>query len=283
MPRPWRPNAALHASLLAHAGAALGVAVAPQAWPVALAALACNHGVLVWGGLWPRSTLLGPNMTRLPAQAAARGEIALTFDDGPNPEVTPALLDLLDRFEARASFFCIGEQVRKHPALAREIVARGHSLENHTQRHPHHFSLLGPRAIEREIVDAQHTLADIAGRMPRFFRAVAGLRNVFLEPVLARHDLTLATWSHRAFDTRRGGADAALARLARQRSAGDILLLHDGHPATTPSGQPLVLEMLPALLTQLRAAGLRPVSLAQATADPADTIAASDASQTAAT
>jgi peptidoglycan-N-acetylglucosamine deacetylase len=124
--------------------------------------------------------------------------------------------------------------------------------------------VLGPRAIEREIVDAQHTIADICGRTPRFFRAVAGLRNVFLEPVLARHDLTLATWSHRAFDTRYKDVDAALARLARQRSAGDILLLHDGHPAITPRGNPLILEVLPRLLDQLGAAGLQPVSLAQA-------------------
>jgi peptidoglycan-N-acetylglucosamine deacetylase len=264
MSRPWRPTATLQASVLTHLGAMLGTAAAPHAWPVALAALACNHGLLVWGGLWPRSTLLGPNLIRLPAESAARGEIALTFDDGPNPEVTPRVLDLLDSANAKASFFCIGDIARRHPALVREIVARGHTVENHTQRHPHHFSLFGPRAIEREVVDAQRAIADIAGRAPRFFRAVAGLRNVFLEPVLARHDLTLATWSHRAFDTRYNDANAALARLARRRSAGDILLLHDGHPATTPGGNPLVLEILPILLAQLRAAGLQPVSLAQA-------------------
>lgn len=264
MPRPWHPTPLLHASTLTHVGAALGVAIAPQAWPLALTALVCNHGLLVWGGLWPRSTLLGPNLLRLPAASVARGEIALTFDDGPNPEVTPHVLDLLDSANAKASFFCIGECARRHPALVREIVARGHSVENHTQRHPNHFSVLGPRAIEREIVDAQHTIADISGRTPRFFRAVAGLRNVFLEPVLARHDLTLATWSHRAFDTRYNNTDAALTRLARQRSAGDILLLHDGHPAITPNGNPLILEVLPILLDQLHAAKLQAVSLAQA-------------------
>ena len=264
MSRPWHPSPLLHASTVTHAGALLSLAVAPHAWPIALAAVAVNHGLLVWGGLWPRSTLIGPNLLRLPAAAADRSEIALTFDDGPNPDVTPQVLDLLDSANAKASFFCIGECVRRHPALVREIVARGHTVENHTQHHPNHFSVLGPRAIEREIVEAQHTIADITGRAPRFFRAVAGLRNVFLEPVLARHDLTLATWSHRAFDTRYNDVDAALMRLARQRSAGDILLLHDGHPAITPNGNPLVLELLPILLSQLHAAGLQPVSLAQA-------------------
>src|SRR5690606_4215109 len=109
MSRPWRPSPLVHASLFAHAGAALGVAMAPQAWPLALAALACNHGALVWGGLWPRSTWLGPNLVHLPTASAVRGEVALTFDDGPNPQVTPMLLDLLDGANAKASFFCIGE------------------------------------------------------------------------------------------------------------------------------------------------------------------------------
>lgn len=264
MARPWRPSATLHASVMAHIGAGVGLALAPQTWPYALAGVACTHGVLVWGGLWPRSSLLGPNLTRLPHAAAARGEIALTFDDGPNPEVTPALLDLLDHFGARASFFCIGTQARRHPALLREIVARGHTVENHTETHPHHFSLMGPRAIEREVLAAQQTLAEISGRRPRFFRAVAGLRNVFLEPVLARHELALATWSHRAFDTRRNDPAAALQRLSQHRRAGDILLLHDGHPAITPGGTPLLLEILPTLLAQLNEAGLKAVTLEDA-------------------
>lgn len=264
MPRRWQASPFLKTSAVLHAAAGIGAAVSPQSWPIALALVAANHGLITWGGLWPRSRLLGPNLTRLPAAAAARGEVALTFDDGPNPEITPHVLDMLDAAGAKASFFCVGVKARAHPALIRDMVGRGHGIENHTDRHPNHFAALGPRAMAREVVAAQHCLADLTGRPPRFFRAVAGLRNVFLEPILARHDLQLATWSHRAFDTVYGEPAQALRRLAQHRAPGDILLLHDGHCASTPSGQPIVLDILPVLLDELKRAQLTPVRLDRA-------------------
>ena len=150
-PTRWPVPPFVQASLGLHvlaAGAALAV---PASWPWAAAAVLANHAVLTVAGLWPRSTLLGPNVTRLPAAAAARGEIALTIDDGPDPEVTPAVLDLLAAHGARATFFCIAAQVRAQPALTRRIVAAGHSVQNHSFRHRHNFSLLGPRGFAREI------------------------------------------------------------------------------------------------------------------------------------
>ena len=272
MTHRWQPAITVKTSVVLHAALGIGTALVPQYWPQALALLAANHGVLAWGSLWPRSSLLGPNLIRLPAAAAARNEIALTFDDGPHPEITPQVLDMLDQFSedrnfiCQATFFCIGATARRHPALIRSIVARGHRVENHTDRHPNHFSLLGPRGMAREITAAQHCLADLSGRPPKFFRAVAGLRNVFLEPILAENGLTLATWSHRAYDTVRSQPGPALQRLAHNRASGDILLLHDGHAAITASGQPLILEILPLLLAELRHAALRPVTLEQACA-----------------
>ena len=133
--------------------------------------------MLTGGGLWPRSRWLGRNWTRLPAAAAARQEIAITIDDGPDPDVTPAVLDLLDAHGARATFFLHRLGRGRHPALCREIVRRGHSVQNHSDRHSHTFSLLGPRGLAREIGTAQARLADLVGVAPRFFRAPAGLRN----------------------------------------------------------------------------------------------------------
>ena len=90
-----------------------------------MSAIAANHALLTAMGLWPRSTWLGPNLVRLPEAARARGEIALTFDDGPDPEVTPAVLDLLDERAVKASFFCIGDRARANPdALPRDRAAR---------------------------------------------------------------------------------------------------------------------------------------------------------------
>ena len=162
------------ASAAVHAAAGAAVLLAPAAWPWALGAVGANHLVLTGGGLWPRSRWLGRNWTRLPAAAAARREIAITIDDGPDPEVTPAVLDLLDAHQARATFFVIASAAARHPALCREIVRRGHSVQNHSDRHSHAFSLLGPRGLAREIGAAQARLADLVGVAPRFFRAPAG-------------------------------------------------------------------------------------------------------------
>src|SRR5262249_30981938 len=116
----WRPSAFIVASALAHV-AALGAVVArPRLWPVALGAVVADHLALTAAGLWRRSTLLGRTLTRLPA-AAAPGRVALTIDDGPDPEVTPQVLRLLEAHRATVTFFCIGEQVARHAGLARDI------------------------------------------------------------------------------------------------------------------------------------------------------------------
>jgi len=263
---PWPAYAT--ASLAWHAGAGLFAIAAPASWPWAVAAIAANHAVLTAGGLWPRSHWLGSNWTRLPAHAAARREIAITIDDGPDPAVTPAVLDLLDAHSAKATFFCIGAKARAHPALCREIVRRGHSVQNHSDRHSHRFSLLGPKAMTREIAAAQASLADITGEAPRFFRAPAGLRNPFLAPVLQRLDLQLVSWTRRGFDTVRREPSDVLARLARGLAAGDILIAHDGNAARADDGSAVLLAVLPGLLARARSLGLVAVTLPAASLHP---------------
>jgi peptidoglycan/xylan/chitin deacetylase (PgdA/CDA1 family) len=238
--------------------------VAPPLWPWSLGALVADHLVLTAAGLWPRSRLLGPNWTRLPAAATARRAAAITIDDGPDPEITPRVLDLLEEHRAAATFFCIGDQVLRHAALAREIVRRGHSIENHSQRHLHTFSLLGPTGLKLEIQRAQETIGGVIGQAPKFFRAPAGLRNPFLDPVLTRLELQLASWTRRGFDTVNTSADVVFGKLTRDLAAGDILLLHDGHAALAANGSPVILEVLPRLLNALAAASLVPVTLRSA-------------------
>ena len=117
--------------------AAIGAgALVPGAMPWAIGAIVLNHALITGAGLTPRSSLLGPNVTRLPEAAGARREVAITIDDGPEPEVTPQVLDLLDAHGQRATFFCIAERVLAHPALGRGIVARGPPIQNHPPPHP---------------------------------------------------------------------------------------------------------------------------------------------------
>ncbi|MGB0129594.1 MAG: polysaccharide deacetylase family protein [Rhodocyclaceae bacterium] len=264
MPRRWIPSPFMTGSAVLHSAAAVAVAVQPAAWPWALGAVAANHALLTAAGLWPTSALLGPNLRRLPPASAERGKVALTLDDGPDPEVTPRVLDLLDSAGAKASFFCIGARAAAHPELAREIVARGHEVENHSQNHAKLFAAHGWRRMEREVAEGQATLAGITGRVPRFFRPTAGLRSPLLEPILCRHDLALATWTRRAFDTRCTDAALIHRRITARVVAGDILLLHDGNSPRGSAGKPVILEALPLILDTLRSHGLRCVTLESA-------------------
>ena len=260
----WRPTMLMNFTFLLHAALLAAVVVYPHSWRWILAAGFANHIVLTLVGLWPRSTWLGPNWTQLPAASAARGDIALTIDDGPNPDVTPQVLDLLDRYSVKATFFCIGDNAARYPDLCRAIVERGHAVENHSQHHRHYFSLLGGRGLTREIQAAQQTLTAITGSRPLFFRAPAGLRNPFLDRVLARLGLRLAAWTRRGFDTRT--ADPALVgrRLMRGLKAGAILLLHDGNCARTSTGVPVIVAVLPGLIEAAADAGLNFVTLSDA-------------------
>lgn len=246
-------------SLALHAASAVLLTVDLRAWPWVLGVLAANHLVLICAALSPRGRLLGPNITRLPVSAAGRREICLTFDDGPEPDVTPRVLELLDRSQAKASFFCIGEKAAAHPGLVREIARRGHSVENHSYHHHRAFAFFGMSRLRREVESAQQILTSIAGRRPAFFRATAGFRSPMLDPVLSASALRYVSWTRRGFDAVSRDPQRILQRLTRGLAAGDILLLHDGAP--------VVLAVLPALLDELAAQGLKPVSLAAAFAD----------------
>jgi peptidoglycan-N-acetylglucosamine deacetylase len=263
-PRRWSPSPLLYASAAVHVGAAAAMLVHPRAWPWALGTVAANHLGLAAAGLWPRSQLLGPNWIRLPVQSGVSARAAITIDDGPDPAVTPRVLAQLAEHGAHATFFCVGVRVERYADLAREIVSRGHHIENHSQRHRHNFSLLGPGGMAAEIARAQDSIFRVTGCSPRFFRAPAGLRNPFLDPVLTRLQLRLASWTRRGFDTVNANADAVYRRLANPLQDGDILLLHDGNAARTRRGVPVILEVLPRLLDALATKRLRPVTLRSA-------------------
>jgi peptidoglycan/xylan/chitin deacetylase (PgdA/CDA1 family) len=194
--------------------------------------------------------------------------VAITLDDGPDPEVTPRVLDLLDRYRVAASFFCVGTRAGRYPDIGREIVLRGHAVENHTYHHHRRFALLGPAAIRRELAETQAVLTGLTGCRPRFFRAVAGLRNPFLEPALCRSGLRLVSWTRRGFDTLDPNPRRVAARLTKGLRAGDILVAHDGNSVRTPSGVPVVLEALPRILDSVAEVGLRTARLDALIRDP---------------
>ncbi|MCW1887396.1 polysaccharide deacetylase family protein [Luteolibacter flavescens] len=192
-------------------------------WHAGLVVLPVAAAVWLCGTFLPNSRVFGPIARRVEGK-----DVLLTIDDGPDPVDTPALLDLLDQHGRRAVFFIIGEKVRRHPELAREIVRRGHELGNHTMTHPVGvFWGLGPARTRREIEGCQQAIEEATGTKARFFRAPAGHRNWFTHPALQDLGLELVGWRKRAYDTIRSDVDGIVRDLVTGVKDGDILLLHE--------------------------------------------------------
>lgn len=266
-PRAFEPGP-LHWLLAgSHAAGVASIAVQPALWPWAVGAMFSSHALNFAFGLAPGSGALGPVISKLPAPAAERGEIALTFDDGPHPELTPRVLDLLDEAAARGTFFCVGARARAHPHLVREITARGHAVENHAFEHSRAMGFFSVRRLVRDIGDAQKTLADITGSAPKFFRAPFGIRTPLTELALARLGLRCVAWNIRSLDSIDRRAERVAARVVRRLAPGAIVLMHDGvegrrRSATARASS--VLGALPPVLTTLRERGWRAVTLRSA-------------------
>lgn len=258
----WLPTPLLRASLLLHVAALAFAAAAPRRWRWAAAAAAADHLLMFAASLAPRSRLVGPLVDRLPAAAAARGEVGLTFDDGPDPRATPRVLDLLDAAGARASFFVVGRRAERHPDLVAEVARRGHRVENHTWSHRWSFAFGSPGAMGREVDRTQRLVAALTGRPPAWFRPPAGMRSPLLAGVLAGRGLALASWSRRGFDAVDRRPRRVLGRLTAGLAAGEVMVLHDGSsPRPAGGGPALVLDLLPPLLAALGDRGLTAVAL----------------------
>lgn len=264
-PTLWYSTRLIKLSIALHLLLLMSLFIAPNLWQWILVVVILNHLVIATIGLWPRSNWLGPNWTELPSAAANRNEIALTIDDGPDPLITPQVLDILDSYQAKVTFFCIGNKIIQYPELCREIVRRGHTIENHTQQHKHYFSLLGFKGFTREIEAAQETILSVTGKRPEFFRAPAGLRNPFLEPALSHLGLRLVSWTVRGFDTQERDAKKVSQRLLAGLRSGAILLMHDGNAARAQDNVPIIVSVLPALMETAKKQNLHFVTLRDAT------------------
>lgn len=229
----------------------------PGAWPWVALSFFLQHAVLSIAGTVPRSTLLGSNRKRI----LNRQGIALTFDDGPDPTVTPRVLEILAEKGMQATFFLIGERAAAHPDLVRQIIDQGHHVENHTQHHSSWFCTFLPNRLFHEIREAQVCITKAGVPRPSRFRAPAGVRSPWLQPVLRHLGLELTSWSRRGFDTSQPDPKRVLRRLTRDLSGGEILLLHDGNAGSTTHGATMILEVLPPLLDEIDRLGLKVLPL----------------------
>jgi len=192
-------------------------------WATAGAVVFGGAAIGAWGAVHPRSQLFGHTL----CGTGDASTVALTFDDGPNPAATPALLNLLDAHGVRATFFLIGSHVRAFPALAREIAARGHAIGNHTETHPTLIFL--PRAkLRGELERCHEAIFQAAGCEVRWMRPPFGFRGPQLGGVVRALGYSgVAMWSKWAWDWKPQPVEPVIRRL-RRVTGGDIVLLHDG-------------------------------------------------------
>jgi peptidoglycan/xylan/chitin deacetylase (PgdA/CDA1 family) len=182
----------------------------------------------------------------------SKREVALTFDDGPDPEQTPRVLDILAAHGAKATFFMIGERAARAAALVRRIAGAGHDLGNHTWSH-RSLWLTGPRETVRQVRDGHDAIAQAAGAPPRFFRPPWGLTNLALFPELRALGTPCVFWTAQT-EGRRPALPALQVERARRRvQPGTIFDLHDADGV--PGAGERVVRALPAMLAMLAAKG----------------------------
>jgi peptidoglycan/xylan/chitin deacetylase (PgdA/CDA1 family) len=209
---------------------------------IALAPLFISHVLLLYTTLVPNCQWWGPVIRSF---HTTQPEVWITIDDGPSPVHTAKILDLLDRFNARATFFVIGKRAEEYPHLITEILSRGHEIANHTYTHPSGmFWAAGPVRIAAEIDLCAELLRSAPDRPARLFRAPAGLKNLFVHPELARRGLALIGWTVRGLDTVQREPVLVAEKILRKAKAGAIILLHEGHRvAKDPEFNPRCLEL----------------------------------------
>ena len=210
-----------------------------------------------WGAVHPRSQLFG----RTVCKTGDAATLALTFDDGPNPAATPALLGLLDAHGVRATFFLIGSHVRAFPALAREIAVRGHAIGNHTETHPSLIFL--SRAKFRDELNGcrEAILSAVGGAELRWMRPPFGFRGPQLDAIVGQLGYSgVAMWSKGAWDWKPQPAERVIHRL-RRVIGGDIVLLHDGDHRLFEGDRRHTVAALAHWLPRWKDAGMRFVTL----------------------
>ncbi len=211
---------------------------------------------MVAASAWPHLEIWAPAICRGPA---GRARVALTFDDGPDPESTPELLAALEAAGARATFFVLMDRAERHPELLRAIAAR-HEVALHGPSHDTALVFASPNVGSRLLAEAQESLGELCGQRPRWYRPPFGVTSPRLGAALGVTNMRLVWCSLR---TRDGVGDdrEALRRACAAAVPGDIVLLHEGPRAAR--------RALPVILQDLRARGLEPVTVSALLEDEA--------------
>ncbi|HUX33497.1 MAG TPA: polysaccharide deacetylase family protein [Gemmatimonadaceae bacterium] len=228
--------------------------------PVVLGGVTVAAGIAAHGAFYRNSFVFGSALGRLPTRDRV---VALTFDDGPNPDATPPILDALAAADVKATFFILGRHAERWPALARRVHEEGHQIGNHGYYHRRlHFK--GPRYVRDDLTRGADAIAQACGVRPALYRAPHGFRSPWVNAVARSLGERVIGWSLGVWDSDRPGADVIARRTVAGARPGSILLLHDGDGYDAAGDRNQTAQAVPAVLAKLAARGYRfvPVPIA---------------------
>lgn len=203
--------------------------------------LLAGIGVIAWGAFNIQGNFF---LKAIHRGDTANRQIALTFDDGPHPVYTPQVLNLLDQYNAGATFFCIGRNVEQHPEAVKQICAAGHMVGNHSFTHAHAIDFHSQAKWLEELRQADAAIARAIGSTPRFFRPPYGVTTPHLAKAIKVTGHTVIGWRVRPYDTLKSRSPEYVARaVLRKVEPGDIILLHDTHDRVVPILEQLLPEL----------------------------------------
>jgi peptidoglycan/xylan/chitin deacetylase (PgdA/CDA1 family) len=205
-------------------------------------------------GTWHRNSwVFGPALARLPG---TEDQVSITFDDGPNPVATPAILDVLRREQVAATFFILGRHAERWPDLVRRMADEGHQLANHGYWH-RKLHRRSPAYVRDDLTRGTEQIERTAGVRPRHFRAPHGFRSPWVTPIAASLGQRTVGWSLGVWDSAKPGVDEIVRRSLSGLRAGSILLLHDGDGYDAQGDRTQTATALPLIIRGLRERGLR--------------------------
>jgi len=167
-------------------------------------------------------------------------EVAITFDDGPSPDTTPRILDILKENEVRAAFFCIGEKAVEHPDIMKRIADEGHVIGNHSYSHSKFFDFLSHDNMVREIRNTNKAIEKITRKRVHLFRPPFGVTTPVLAKAVKKAKMTSVGWSLRSLDTTINDPNKLISKIDKKLKPGDVILLHDTMEVTVNSLQTII-------------------------------------------
>jgi peptidoglycan/xylan/chitin deacetylase (PgdA/CDA1 family) len=208
-------------------------------------------GGAVHGAFHRNSPLFGPALGRI---AGDRKVVALTFDDGPNPDATPLILDTLAEKGVRATFFVLGSHVQRWPELVRRMAQEGHQLGNHGYFH-RKLQFKSPFYVSRDIRLGIRAIKRAGAPAPRYFRAPHGFRSPWTTPIALSYGERTVGWSLGVWDSDRPGVDEIVRRTLEGVTPGSIVLLHDGDGYNPDGDRMQTAAALPHIIDRLKEQG----------------------------